>query len=127
VAEDTSVSEGAVRQGISRRDLLRRGAVVGGVLWAAPVIQSLRSPAFAASPVTSTCCLCVKQPGKAQACAFDDFTCASCTAFCVSDLTTVAEFRRGTGCTCVCANARCTRKKCGLIQPSDTCDIEPCP
>ncbi|HEX6230894.1 MAG TPA: hypothetical protein VF029_04220, partial [Actinomycetota bacterium] len=34
--------------GISRRDLLRRGAVVGGtVLWVTPVIQSMTRPAFA--------------------------------------------------------------------------------
>ena len=35
------------RSGISRRDLIKRGAVVGGVaLWAPPVVQSLRVPAF---------------------------------------------------------------------------------
>lgn len=38
--------------GVSRRDLLRRGAIVGGLVWAAPVIQSIRSPAFAqVSPI----------------------------------------------------------------------------
>ena len=35
--------------GISRRTLIKRGAVVGGTLvWAAPVVQSLSAPAFAA-------------------------------------------------------------------------------
>lgn len=34
--------------GISRRDLMRKGAVLGGtVLWAAPVVQSFTTPAFA--------------------------------------------------------------------------------
>jgi hypothetical protein len=34
--------------GISRRDVLRRGAIVGGVVWSVPIVQSLGSPAFAA-------------------------------------------------------------------------------
>jgi hypothetical protein len=34
--------------GISRRQLIKRGAIVGGtVLWAAPVVQSITTPAFA--------------------------------------------------------------------------------
>ena len=36
--------------GISRRDLIKRGAIIGGTLmWAAPVIQSVSSPAFGAA------------------------------------------------------------------------------
>ena len=34
-------------QGISRRDLIRRGAIVGGVAWTAPIVSSLGSAAFA--------------------------------------------------------------------------------
>jgi hypothetical protein len=50
--------------GISRRDLLKRGAVVGGtVLWATPAIQTLGSKAFAQGGVPGTkdahgCCFC---------------------------------------------------------------------
>jgi len=47
--------------GVTRRDLLRRGAVVGGtLLWVAPVIQSVTPPAFAQSqsPVVVSCCKC---------------------------------------------------------------------
>lgn len=47
--------------GVTRRDLLRRGAVVGGtLLWVAPVIQSITPPAFAqqASPPVVSCCKC---------------------------------------------------------------------
>ena len=36
--------------GLSRRDLIKRGAVVGGVVWAAPVVSSMANPAFASSP-----------------------------------------------------------------------------
>ena len=48
--------------GLTRRDLLRRGAVVGGtLLWVAPVIQSITPPAFAqqTSPALVSCCKCV--------------------------------------------------------------------
>jgi len=41
--------------GLSRRDLIKRGAVVGGVVWAAPVVQSLSSPAFAGTPGGGEC------------------------------------------------------------------------
>jgi hypothetical protein len=35
-------------EGLGRRDLLKRGAMVGGaVLWTTPIVQSLASPAFA--------------------------------------------------------------------------------
>ncbi len=47
--------------GVSRRDLLRRGAVVGGtLLWIAPAIQSISPPAFAqqTSPPVVSCCKC---------------------------------------------------------------------
>jgi hypothetical protein len=44
--------------GISRRDLIRRGAIAGGtLLWAAPVISSIRTPAYAASPIACAACL----------------------------------------------------------------------
>lgn len=34
--------------GLGRRDLIKRGAVVGGALvWATPVVQSMATPAFA--------------------------------------------------------------------------------
>jgi hypothetical protein len=41
--------------GLSRRDLIKRGAVVGGVVWAAPVVSSMASPAFASSPPPGGC------------------------------------------------------------------------
>jgi hypothetical protein len=33
--------------GVDRRDFIKRGAIVGGMVWAAPLVQSLGSPAFA--------------------------------------------------------------------------------
>jgi hypothetical protein len=42
--------------GMSRRQLIKRSAIVGGtVMWAAPMIQSLTSPAAAASAACPPC------------------------------------------------------------------------
>lgn len=40
-------------QSVTRREVLRRAAIVGGAVWAAPVIQSISTPAFA--QVTPRC------------------------------------------------------------------------
>src|SRR5437867_11617492 len=58
------------RLGISRRDLLRRGAVVGGTLvWTVPVIESISRNALAAkgSPA-SVCCACKPKGSKTWVC-----------------------------------------------------------
>jgi hypothetical protein len=48
------MGEAEGKRGLSRRDLIKRSAVVGGVAWAAPtVLSSLSSPAAAH---TATCC-----------------------------------------------------------------------
>ena len=39
-----------IRNGISRRTALKRMGAAGAIAWATPVITSLRTPAFAASP-----------------------------------------------------------------------------
>jgi hypothetical protein len=47
--------------GMTRRDLIRRGAIVGGtLLWVAPAIQSLAPKAFAqeAGPGSERCAVC---------------------------------------------------------------------
>lgn len=46
-----------IEHGMTRRDLMRRGTVVGGLVWAAPVLQSFASPAFGEvlSPVPGDC------------------------------------------------------------------------
>ena len=52
--------------GISRRTLIKRGAVVGGTLvWAAPVVQSLSAPAFAAGSPQCTLAVTNNQQGDA--------------------------------------------------------------
>lgn len=73
--------------GISRRDLLKRGAVVGGTLiWAAPVIESLAAPAFAStSPVVGSCCQCEGTDSHGNTVSYaltDDYDCATCATAC---------------------------------------------
>jgi hypothetical protein len=73
--------------GMSRRDLLRRGAVLGGTLaWITPAIQSLTAPAFANTPseLETTCCACRKRTPTGNLCT-EDLTLADCQAFCVRE------------------------------------------
>jgi hypothetical protein len=57
--------------GMSRRDLIRRGAIVGGtLLWVAPAIQSMAPKAFAADgagPGSARCAACYCWTGNKQA------------------------------------------------------------
>lgn len=62
--------------GLTRRDLLRRGAIVGGtLLWAAPAVQTISRPAFALSEQGTArffCCYCwdgAKPQGTRCSCA----------------------------------------------------------
>jgi hypothetical protein len=93
--------------GMSRRDLLRRGAVVGGaLLWVAPAIQSLTPPAYAntVSEQATTCCSCRKKNPSGLKCGQDHFTSAACDDFCGSH-NNVLEYSEGKICgpknTCV--------------------------
>jgi hypothetical protein len=58
--------------GLTRRDLLRRGAVVGGtLLWAAPAVQSITQPAFAQEQTGSVryaCCWCKQGSNPSASC-----------------------------------------------------------
>lgn len=79
-------SDSEARRGISRRDLLKRGAIVGGtLLWAAPVVESLAAPAFAStSPVFQSCCECAgtKNGNTVYYALVDDYDCATCESAC---------------------------------------------
>jgi hypothetical protein len=79
--------------GLSRRDLLRRGAVVGGtLLWAAPAVQSITRPAFAGTQNGTplhACCWCKGGSEPSAACNGQDSRTelgsdGECQAFCAS-------------------------------------------
>lgn len=69
--------------GITRRDLMRRGAIVGGtLLWVTPVVQSLGPAAFAhqVSPANHFCCFCSDPTGGGSR-----STVTNTQAYCISD------------------------------------------
>jgi hypothetical protein len=49
------VSERTTGSGLSRRDALKRGAIIGGAAWTAPMLQTISAPAFAQASPISTC------------------------------------------------------------------------
>ncbi len=51
--------EGRPASGVSRRTLIKRGAIVGGLVWVTPVVQSLRIPANAAGVGSGLCDACL--------------------------------------------------------------------
>jgi hypothetical protein len=67
--------------GVSRREILKRAAIAGGVAWAAPVIQSITTPAFAqvTPPGCAAGCFWVKvDEGNICEDANGTVTCPSC-------------------------------------------------
>ena len=78
--------------GVSRRQLIKRGAVVGGtVLWAAPVVQSLTTPALGQTALYPPPCT----------------NCATAAAFGLRALGLTFGQANGTGCQCL-ANVNAT-------------------
>jgi len=111
---------GEVRKGITRRDMLRRGAVVGGLLWTAPVIQSITSPAYAVSEAFHACCQCNDAfPWPALV---DGVTCQDCQDFCTGH-GGVKIYRKGTLCSAtnaVCDDLDTCPQDCSCL-PQSSC------
>jgi hypothetical protein len=105
------------RKGLTRRDLLKRGAVAGAVAWSAPVILSLRAPAFAQG-YQRTCCQCVTGGPENEPCESDSFTCETCIRFCEGK-GGVLKYAVGEGCSCILGVCRgfedlpCEQQVCG--------------
>jgi hypothetical protein len=79
--------------GISRRDLLRRGAVVGGtLLWATPVIQSIGGRALGAHNTYSSCFEC---SGADQQCHQDHFTQGEAESICSAQGLSLSFYQQG--------------------------------
>jgi hypothetical protein len=98
---------------LTRREAIRKGAVVGGhLLWIAPVIQTLTPKAYAqVSPEVRTCCACHKtggpgSPDICKQCSVDTFSSeADCKNACAArgegGTTCGGQFRtNSTGFTC---------------------------
>jgi hypothetical protein len=70
--------------GISRRDLLRRSAILGGALvWVTPAIHSIAGSAYTHDPSSrdTSCCACRRRPSDGDLCT-EDLTMTDCEAYC---------------------------------------------
>jgi len=88
VADEPVVEGGLASTRISRRGLMKAGAIVGGTIWVAPVIDSFMSRAAAASS-QHYCCCCSKPTNTsadANQCEADGIptSAAACIAYCQS-------------------------------------------
>ncbi len=54
--------------GLSRRDVLKRGGIVAGVAWTAPVLMSVMTPAAAVSPCPPNTQACTTTSGSTICC-----------------------------------------------------------
>ena len=88
--------------GLTRRDLMKRGAIVGGtLLWVAPVVQSITAPSAYAGSIHS-CCQCAKKNNKHVKCAQDDITPSECNDQCSTPKgNSVVTYQTGSGCQCL--------------------------
>lgn len=87
------------RLGMSRRDLIRRGAVVGGTLiWTVPVVKTISSAheAKTQSPYF-TCCVCRNPQGDVVQCQPTANTAAECASLCGVDSTATTRYEFHTG------------------------------
>ena len=85
------VDDAGIRRklGLSRRDLLRRGAIVGGtLLWTVPTIASITKAHVAAAHTPATaCCECTKPKNTAKA----DIKCPTAHGFSPSEVDTPSQ------------------------------------
>jgi hypothetical protein len=108
--------------GVSRRELLKRGAIAGSVLWAVPVIQTIAAPAAQAASPTHACCECKEpRPPLNLQCSVDDPSCSTCVNVICNGADNFSRYFIGVGCGCTQAPFN---KKC---IPGDTCVQVPCP
>lgn len=96
MSDQTSDGKMRRRYGMSRRDLLRRGAIVGGTLvWTIPVVKTISSADVVGTSPRFTCCECrtggtagqEKCSGASSGCSIsyggESDNPADCAAFCL--------------------------------------------
>jgi hypothetical protein len=74
-------SPGLAARMITRRNLIKGGAIVGGTVWVAPAIESFTNRAFGQS-VARTCCQCFSSTGRVVFAGQDDFSTSLCQSTC---------------------------------------------
>ena len=107
--------EDGTRRGITRRDVIKGGAALGGVVWAAPIIDSFISPVSAGS---SPC-------GAFTACSYADCTlCSGGTRNCTRNANdyeiSCPSIVTPQGCLTDFAHCCCSAGNCPSIYPPCT-------
>jgi hypothetical protein len=92
--------------GISRRRMLKRVGAGMAIAWTAPVLTSLRTPAFAASPTCAAPCT--------------DCACLGSSAVCGSDVGGDCVCSKDVDGQCACVSGRCAADGCTLPCTSNT-------
>ncbi|HUW16278.1 MAG TPA: hypothetical protein VMW94_04310, partial [Actinomycetes bacterium] len=104
-----------VQQGPTRREVLRRGAIIGAAVWTVPALQSALAPAAAASPPP----VCTVNCPPGSACA----TNTNCsTGLCLNGIC-VIPYPGGGTCTAnsQCQSGNCLGGTCAAAWPGTTC------
>ena len=79
------LGEGITKRGISRRNLIKGGVIVGGTLWVAPVVESFTSKAYGATASQlNYCCSCWPLVGTVYQGESDNHppTASDCASYC---------------------------------------------
>jgi len=113
---DEIMTEEATRAGMSRRNLIKAGAIVGGAVWVAPVVDSfvtvasaVSNPAECAGQTCTSFTICF-DPGSDCVCA----TTAAGGGFCVSGSTPCSGLQAcGAGNTCPPGSTALLNTCCG--------------
>jgi hypothetical protein len=133
-------------EGVTRREIIKRAAIAGGVAWAAPVIQSITTPAFAqTTPRCTAGCFWVKiSPDEPGGCVDANGTvfCPDCLQGntqspdgcpCVVNLVTQnCEWTLAplpAGCTFLGGYSKCAGNLCepAVVNPDGSVTFPPCP
>ncbi|MGH9298220.1 MAG: hypothetical protein ACRDZP_09660 [Acidimicrobiales bacterium] len=85
MSDESIVEEGVMSSRFSRRSLIKAGAIVGGTVWVAPVIDSFANAAAASSQL-NYCCTCFGSTSSFDQCIEDSHppSAAACQSICAS-------------------------------------------
>lgn len=117
--------EGAQTNRTSRRDVIKKAVVVGGVVWTMPVIDSIMTPAYAGSvPSCEGCSTNVCGINPANVCGSNPDTGSCLCAETVTGACACFQPVCGVGATCSAASPNCPSGYACVV--SDCCGVSFC-
>ena len=121
VPDEPVVEEGLGSSRISRRGLIKAGAIVGGTVWVAPAIDSFTNVAAAQSGMHA-CCQCSNSASGASPgyCEKDDFRETTCQSDCLSHGFSYYQYCGPSPATYTCSDTNfCNHSStCGSVKPT---------